>query len=179
MPLVVQAIAFRPVFKQEDVTNRRRSARGLNPYEDRALRAPLDFLGPMQHRFLEQSKRVSGIGRRVHFRCHRVPPGDHGPRASLDVLFLRLGLSGDDQPDRQANAEHHCLSLVRFSGVERRRGFACEHFASQPKRIVLCSGSGCQGDCSDDRGTHESPAGLRIGESILICVHQCISVVDI
>jgi hypothetical protein len=35
-----------------------------------------------------------------------------------------------------------------------------EHFASQPKRIVLCSGSGRQGDCSDDRGTTCAPIAL-------------------
>ncbi len=116
MPFVVQAIASRPLCKQEDVTNRRRSTRGLNPQEDRAPRAPVDILGPIQHRIVERSKRMIGIVRRVHFRRHRVPFGDHGRRATLDVLFLRLGLSGDDQPDRQADAEHRCLSMVRPSG---------------------------------------------------------------
>ena len=61
--------------------------------------------------FLERSKWMSGIGRRVHFRCPHVPPGDDGPRTSLDVFFLRLGLFDDDQRDHQVNAKHRRRSF--------------------------------------------------------------------
>jgi hypothetical protein len=48
-------------------------------------------------------------------------------------------------------------------GVESRRGFARERFATQPSRIVLCSGSGCQGDRSDERGASRAPIALPSG----------------
>jgi hypothetical protein len=46
--------------------------------------------------------------------------------------------------------------------VQRRRGFAGEHFASQPKRIVLCSGSGCQRRLPR-RSWHVSSADRTLG----------------
>jgi hypothetical protein len=102
------------------------------------------------------SKRMTRIVRRVHFGCHHMPLGDHGPRASLDVLSVRLSLSGDDQPDRQANAEYDCLGLVRFSGVERCGGFAFEHFTSQPNTL----------SCSAKAAVKE------IAATIAACLHR-------